>query len=150
MTHRMAIVSLVLLAGCGGNAPLATTLSGPSPQPAPDVFSCLRNQLKTTGFSQTSYDPDDMRLTARKIDEDARRPDTQFRRVIDKIEMEVEAGTNGNVSEIVGEASTFAEYSTQRGPTEEQQKTSETARNALQALIDKCSNAPVDSTSSQG
>jgi hypothetical protein len=146
----MAILSLVLLASCGGNAPLATTLSGPSPLPAPDVFNCLRNQLKITGFSQTSYDPNDMRLTARKIDEDARRPDTQFRRMIDKIELEVGPGSGGQVTEITGEASTFAEYSTQRGPTEEQQKTSETARNAVQTLIDKCSNAPVDSLSQQG
>jgi hypothetical protein len=146
----MAILSLALLAGCGGNAPLATTLSGPSPRPAPDAFSCLRTQLKTTGFTQTSYDSDELRLTARKIDEDARRPDTQFRRVIDKIEMDVEPGTGGNITEIIGEASTFAEYNTQRGPTEEQEKTSETARNAVKTLIDKCSAAPVDSLSEQG
>jgi hypothetical protein len=148
----MAILSLALLAGCGGNAPLATTLSAPSPRPAPDAFTCLREQLKTTGFTQTSYDPNDMRLTARKIDEDARRPDTQFRRVIDKIEMEVGPGSGGQVTEITGVASTFAEYSTQRGPTEEQQKTSETAQNAVKTLIDKCSAAPaaVDSVSQQG
>ncbi len=57
MNHRIAILALALLAGCGGGAPLVTTLSGPSPLPAPDAFSCLRDQLKTTGFTQTSYDP---------------------------------------------------------------------------------------------
>ena len=137
-------LALALLAGCGGNAPLATTISAPSPVPAPDAFSCMRNQLKTIGFSQQSYDQDELRFVARKIDEDARRPDTQFRRMIDRIAIDVEPGTGGNITEIIGEASTFAEYSTERGPTEEQQKASETATSAVKSLIDKCS-APVDS-----
>jgi hypothetical protein len=142
-------LALALVAGCGGGAPLATTISAPSPVPAPDAFSCLRNQLKTIGFSQQSYDQDELRLTARKIDEDTRRPDTQFRRMIDRIEFDVEPGTGGNITEIIGEASTFAEYSTERGPTEEQQKASETATNAVKTLIDKCK-APVDSIPTPG
>ena len=73
-----------------------------------------------------------MRLTARKNDDKARRPDTQFRRVVDRIEFEVRPGTGGRVTEITGEAKTFAEYSTQRGPTEEQEKTSETAQHGGQ------------------
>jgi hypothetical protein len=149
MNRRIRILCLVVLAGCGAGQPLATSFSGTSPLPAPDAFSCLRDQLKTTGFTQSSYDVNDMRLTARKNDEEARRPDVQFRRVIDRIEFQVKPGTGGAVTEITGEAKTFAEYSTQRGPTEEQEKTSETAEKAVKTLIDKCS-APVDSLSKQG
>jgi hypothetical protein len=149
MNLRIAILSLALVAGCGGNAPLATTISGPSPLPAPDAFSCLRDQLKTTGFTQTMYDVADMRLSARKIDEEARRPDVQFRRVIDRIEFQVKPGTGDAITEITGDAKTFAEYSTHRGPTEEEEKASETAQEAVKTLIDKCG-APVDSLSRQG
>jgi hypothetical protein len=149
MNRRIRILCLVVLAGCGAGQPLVTSLAGTSPLPAPDAFSCLRDQLKTTGFAQTSYDVDDMRLTARKNDDTARRPDVQFRRLIDRIEFEVRPGTGDAVTEITGEAKTFAEYSTQRGPTEEQQKPSETAENAVRALIKKCS-APLDSLSRQG
>jgi hypothetical protein len=149
MNTRIAILSLALLAGCGGGTPLVTTLSGPSALPAPDAFSCLRDKLKTTGFTQTSYDPSDMRLTARKYDDETRRPDTQFRRMIDRIEFQVRPGTGDAISEITGDAKTFAEYSTQRGPTEEQQKASETAQQAVKTLIDKCG-APVDSLPRQG
>jgi hypothetical protein len=149
MNTRIAILSLALLAGCGRQQPLATSLSGPSPMPGPDAFTCLRDQLKTTGFTQSSYDVGEMRLTARKIDDEARRPDIQFRRIIDRIEVQVKPGTGDAITEITGEAKTFAEYSTHRGPTEEQEKTSETAKQALQTLIDKCG-APVDSVTRQG
>lgn len=142
-------LALALVAGCGGGAPLVTTISAPSPVPAPDAFSCLRNQLKTTGFSQSSLDQGELRFTARKIDENVRKPDTQFRRMIDRIAFDVEPGTGGDITEIIGEASTFAEYSTERGPTEEQKQASETATQAVQSLIDKCK-APVDSIPSQG
>ena len=40
-------------------------------------------------------------------------------------------GTGDTITEITGDAKTFAEYSTQRGPTEEQEKTSETAQQAV-------------------
>jgi hypothetical protein len=69
--------------------------------------------------------------------------------MIDRIEFQVRPGTGEAISEITGDAKTFAEYSTQRGPTEEQQKPSETAQQAVKTLIHKCS-APVDSLSRQG
>jgi hypothetical protein len=149
MNPRIAFLSLALAAGCGGNAPLATTISGTSPLPAPDAFTCLREQLKTTGFTQTMHDVAEMRLSARKLDENARRPDVQFRRVVDRIEFQVKPGTGDAITEIIGDAKTFAEYSTHRGPTEEQEKTSETAQKAVKTLIDKCS-AAVDSLTRQG
>ncbi len=94
--------------------------------PAPDVFGCLRNQLKTTGFSQSSLDQGELRFTARKIDEEYTVNRTRSSAaMIDRIAFDVEPGTGGNITEIIGEASSFAEYSTERGPTEEQHKASD-------------------------
>lgn len=131
-----------LLAGvaCAGGA-LATTTVQPSQAPAPDAFACVREQLKAVDFSQTSYDTERLRLTARRLDEEQRRPDTQFRRMVDRLEFEVAPGTGEALSTITVTASTFAELTTQRGPTEVQEKTSETARAAAQTILSNCSGA---------
>jgi hypothetical protein len=136
------------LSGCGG-AVRTTSLTGTSPAPAPDAFECLRNQLKPVGFAQTSYDTDELRITARKYDETTRRADVTFRRLVDRLEITVAPGTGDAVTNIAVDAKTFAEYNTHRGPTEEQEQTSTTARSAAQTLIQKCSQL-VDSTSVPG
>jgi hypothetical protein len=141
------IVGLAV-AGCASGT-RTTSLSGASPVPAPDAFECLRNQLKSTGFAQTSYDAGELRITARKYDETVRRPDVTFRRLVDRLEMQVAPGTGNAITNIAVDAKTFAEYNTHRGPTEEQEKTSVTAQTAAQTLIQKCSQ-PVDSTSVPG
>ena len=124
--------------GCGG-APLATTITQPSPAPAPDVFNCVREQLKTVEFTQSAVDTDALWIKARRYDENVRRPDTQFRRLVDRLFIEVAPGTGESVSTITAEASTFAESATQRGPTEVQEKTSERAATAAQTILRNCS-----------
>ena len=53
-------------AACVGGS--ATRLStSPSRSPAPDVFDCVRRQLKAAGFAQNSIRRVEQRLTARKI-----------------------------------------------------------------------------------
>ena len=148
MRSPACLVALVALLGCG-NAPYATTLTAASPAPAPDVFQCARNQLKTIRFDQSSIDVEDRRVTARKYDETARRADVQFRRMIDRLEIEAAPGTGGAMTMLRVTPRTFAEYTTQRGPTEVQEKTSETAQAAAQTLLKNCTQ-PVDSTSVQG
>ena len=138
-TRRSGLGTLLLVgaAACAGGA-LAATTSQPSPAPAPDAFTCVREQLKAVGFHQTSYDAARLRVSARRFDENQRRPDTQFRRIVDRLEIEVAPGSGGEVSRINVFARTFAELATQRGPTEEEQKASPTARAAAQAIVDKC------------
>ena len=149
-TRSLPTSFLVALAisGCAGGV-RTTSLTGSSPVPAPDAFECLRNQLTPLGFAQTSYDTDELRITARKFDETARRPDVTFRRLVDRLEIQVAPGTGNAVTSIAVDAKTFAEYNTHRGPTEEQEKTSTPAHSAAQTLIQKCSQ-PVDSTSVPG
>lgn len=148
MRSPAALVALVTLLGCG-NAPYATTLTAASPSPAPDVFQCARNQLKAIRFDQTSIDVEDQRLTARKFDDTARRADVQFRRLVDRLEIEAAPGTGGAVTTLRITPRTFAEYTTQRGPTEVQEKTSPTAQSAAETLLQKCTQ-PVDSASVPG
>jgi hypothetical protein len=148
MRSPARLVALCTLAACN-NAPLASTLTASSPSPAPDVFQCARDQLKAIRFDQSSIDLDARRLTARRYDDEARRPDVQFRRVIARLEIEAVPSTGASVTTLEVTASTFAENTTQRGPTENQEKTSETALTAAQTILQKCSQ-PVDSLSVPG
>ena len=142
-----ARLALCILAACS-NAPLATTLTSTSPSPAPDVFQCARDQLKALRFDQTSVDVDARRVTARRFDDKARRPDVQFRRMVDRIEVEA-VPSEGGATQLEVLARTFGEYTTQRGPTENEEKASEGVLAAAQAVVQKCSQ-PVDSTSIPG
>jgi hypothetical protein len=146
MTLRPRMLGALLLTGCVGGS-MTQRLSGPSTAPAPDAFACVRDQLKAVGFSQSSYDTEALRVTARKFNETVRRPDVTFRRLVDRLELEVQPGSGTEMSRIVVDAKTFGEFVTQRGPTELQEATSETARAAAQTIIDKCgATAAVDST----
>lgn len=137
MRSPLCLAALGLLAGCN-NAPLATTLTASSPSPAPDVFECTRAQIKALGFDQSSIDLKEQRLNARRFDEDTRRPDVQFRRIVDRLEIEAKPGSGNAITTLTVTPRTFGEYTTQRGPTETQERTSPTAQEAAQKLIERC------------
>jgi hypothetical protein len=136
------LLGTALLVGCTGGA-LASTVTQTSPAAPPDAFQCVREELKKVGFVQTSYDTDELRVAARKFDASATRPDVQFRRLVERVEFQVSPEADGT-TRLTAKASTFAERITHRGPTEEQEKTSEGARSAAQTVLRHCS-APVDS-----
>ncbi len=143
--HGVLVSSLVgvVAAGCAGGA-LATSHSVTSPVAPPDAFRCIQEQIKKVGFRQTFYDTDELRVAGHQYDESVRRPDVQFRRLVNRVEFEVSPTAEGSTS-ITAEAKTFAELTTHRGPTEEQEKTSAKAREAAETVLQHCS-APVDST----
>jgi hypothetical protein len=148
MDSYRSLFIVLLTAGCGGQ--MTSSYMAASPSPTPDVFSCVRRQLKANRFDQTSIDVNDNRLTARKYDEKVRRPDVTFRRLVDRLEIEVAPGAGGDsVTTLSVKARTFGETVNQRGPTETQERTSETARGAAQSIVDKCSRQ-VDSLSVPG
>jgi hypothetical protein len=147
-SYRPLLITL-LTAACGGGQ-MTSSYMAASPSPTPDVFTCVRGQLKATKFDQSSIDVNENRLTARKYDETVRRPDVTFRRLVDRLEIEVAPGVGGDsVSTLSVKARTFAETVNQRGPTETQERTSPTAQAAAQTILDKCSH-PVDSLSVPG
>jgi hypothetical protein len=147
-SYRPLLITLLTTA-CGGGQMTSSYLAA-SPSPTPDVFACVRKQLKVNKFDQSSIDVNENRLTARKYDEKVRRPDVTFRRLVDRLEIEVAPGAGGDtVSTLSVKARTFAETVNQRGPTETQEKTSPTAQAASQSIVDSCSH-PVDSLSVPG
>ena len=135
MYHRVIWTGAVLLAGCAGrlSAPLtATTSAGPD-----EAFDCVKQQLKDLGYKQSSIDLDARRINATKIDEKTRRADTQFRRILNKLGVEVAPQADGRTGiQVAGH--TFAEYTTQRGPTEEEEKASDDVRTAQQQIVERC------------
>ncbi len=141
MRRTSASVLFGLIAGCAG-APIANSFAGNSTIPAPDAFTCVRDQVKALDWIQDSYDKDDFRVTAHKYDWNARRPDVQFRRLVHRLSFDVDPGSGDALTTIHAQAATYAEYTTQRGPTEVQERTAEEAKQAAQAVIRRCSEAP--------
>jgi len=135
MLYRVFLGAAVLLSGCGKAlaAPVSTrTAAGPD-----DTFVCVKKQLGELGYRQTSNDVGDRRVTATKIDSKSRRADVQFRRILNKLDVDVSATAEGQTS-IDVLPRTFAEYTTHRGPTEEQEKASVLVKADAQALLERC------------
>ncbi len=128
-------VILLLPAGCGST--LYKVLKAPSPRPPADAFDCVKGQITAIGYVQDSIDVDAGRINARKYDWTTRSADTQFRRMVDRLSVEIAEVQPGGTELRVG-AHTFAELVTVRGPTEVERSASPGAKAAAQALLDAC------------
>jgi hypothetical protein len=135
MFYRVFLTAAVLLAGCGRalSTPVSTqTVAGPD-----ETYTCVKKQLGDLGYKQTSNDVSEHRVTATKIDSKSRRPDVQFRRILNKLDVDVSAAADGQTSiEVLPR--TFAEYTTHRGPTEEQERASELVKADARQLLERC------------
>jgi len=136
MTSQPLLATLLLLSACGGGIMYTSTTVHPSAAPQ-DAFDCARSQLGPLGFAQSSYDVTDYRLTARKIDDKVTRPDRTFRRLLDRLIIEIHPGADGATAMKV-EAHTFGEYETVRGPTEVEEPATDGVKAAAAALIQTC------------
>ena len=125
----------MISAGCGGTLYLAA--NGQSPRPPVEAFDCVKSQVLVLGYTQTSIDVESHRITARKYDRDARFADTRFQRMIERLTIEVGSSAGGGAHLRI-DAHTFAELTTQRGPTEIEQDASPAVRAAAQALLEAC------------
>ena len=135
MQRRVLWASALFLAGCGQR--LATPVTGRTSAGPEPTFDCVKQQLKELGYKQSSIDEDARRITGTKIDDKTRRSDTQFRRMLNKLDVEVAAQADGQTS-IDVRGRTLAEYTTQRGPTEVEEKASNEVRTAQQQVVDRC------------
>ena len=133
---RRASIALALLSSAC-SATLYLALNGtPSRQPA-EVFECVREQIPVLGYSQASLDTEAYRVKALKNDWETRSADTQFRRRVDRLSVEVQ-GSSTAPTVLKIEAHTFAEYGTQRGPTEVEESASAGVKAAAQSLLEAC------------
>src|SRR4051812_20140710 len=115
MSYRWLLGTVLLLPACAQRfaAPASIQTSA-----APDEsFNCVKNQLAGLGYKQSSIDVAEHRITGTKYDLETRRADVQFRRMINRLEIEVAPNAAGQTS-IDVQSHTLAEYTTQRGPTE--------------------------------
>ncbi len=119
------------------SATYTVTTKAATPTPVADVFACVRAGISPIGYTQTSYDVDAHRLTARRYNEAVRRPDVRFRRMVDVLEVEVRPDTGGR-SAVVVASKTFAEYMTERGQTLVQEAASDSVQAAGQAVLAAC------------
>lgn len=129
------LVPLVLLTGCAGamfQTQSLTTTTAPA-----DAYTCVRQQLAALQYRERAHDDTDYRVVAERIDETVRRPDTQFRRLIDRVIVEIAPNAQGTTTAKV-EAHTVAEYSTQRGQTFEEEKVRDRVKIDAQALEQNC------------
>jgi hypothetical protein len=135
MRYCLLVAAALLLSGCSQrfSTPVsARTSAGPT-----DTFTCLKDQLAALGYKQTSIDVDEHRVSGVKYDMKSRRPDTQFRRIVHRIDVDVAAEADGQTS-IEMRPRTLAEYTTQRGPTEVEEKASEEVSTDAQLLLERC------------
>ena len=113
------------------------TATAATPKPVADVYACVRAGIAPIGYTQTSYDVDAHRLTARRFNEATHRPDVRFRRMVDELEIDVRADSTGR-SAITVASRTFAEYMTERGQTLVQETASDSVLAAGQAVLAAC------------
>jgi len=135
-TRSVPLAALLLLGACGGSS-LTATLTAAAPTPVPDVFACARSQLETLGYRQSSIDVDVHRVTARRVDETVRRPDTRFRRSIDQLEIEVAPQPTGETGLTI-QAKTLGEYIAQVGFILQQEEASDGVQAAARAMLQAC------------
>ena len=135
MTSRFMLGTMVLLGACGG-AQYVTLTATPAAAPA-DVTDCVRSTLNKIHYSVQSFDATDFRIVARRINDSTSRAEPQFRRIINRMEIDAAPSADGKTDlKVVGH--TLAEYSTQRGPTETEEKASAAVNEDVQAIIQAC------------
>jgi hypothetical protein len=134
---RYRAFPLLGLAIACASASYTVTTTAPAPKPVADVFTCVRAGITPIGYTQTSYDVDAHRLTARRYDDRVHRPDVRFRRMVEELEIEVRSDSGGR-STIVVSSRTFAEYVTERGQTLVQEAASDSVQAAGHAVVAAC------------
>ena len=135
MHQRVLLVCALVLTACG--QALSTSVSVRTSAGPEDTYACVRKQLSELGYKQTSYDATEYRVNATKFDLESRRSDVLFRRIHNKLDVDIAAEADGQTS-IRVLPRTFAEYTTQRGPTEEQEKASELVKADANTLLERC------------
>ena len=135
MDSRWLLATLLLLPACAQRYAAAT--SGSTSLGPEDAFDCVKRELPKLGYRQSSFDTGERRITGNKYDTEARRADVQFRRLVHRLEVEVGPDAGGQTS-IEARGRTLAEYTTQRGPTEVEEKASAEVRDAARKLLETC------------
>ena len=90
--------AIVLLGACGGPGSLPIALTASPASSPPDAMTCVKAKLDTLGYSPVSFDQTDWLLVARRIDNSLHRADPQYRRNVDRLEVQATPGADGKTS----------------------------------------------------
>src|SRR5687768_8589254 len=135
MTIRATLLTLVLAAACGPT--LASSLDTRSTLAPPDAFDCVMKAFEAEGFKRMSYDKDELRTMARRVNPSLRVSNVQFQKAFDQIDVDVGSGAGGE-TDVKVTASTVAEYFSQAGQTFETRKPSPEAQDAARKIAAHC------------
>jgi hypothetical protein len=135
----IAVLAMLAMVQGGCGSTLYQSMKAVSPRPPADAFDCVKAQIAAVGYAQDSIDVEARRINARKYDWTAREADTQFRRIVERLAVEIVEAPSGGSELRVG-AHTFAELATQRGPTEVERTASAGVKAAAEAIVAACGN----------
>jgi hypothetical protein len=135
MMIRATLLMLVLAAACGRT--MVSSLNSRSTMPPPDAFECVMKTFEAEGFKRTSYDKDEYRTSARRVNPKITFSNTQFQKAYDVLEVDINSGASGE-TEMKVTASTLAEYFSQSGQVFETQRTSTDAQEAARTIATRC------------
>jgi len=138
ITSSLSIALVV--AACGGGT-LYSTGAASSGLARDDAYTCAQQQLKSMGYKQIVHDDEARRVMGQKNDSTYRESNVKFRRHYDQIELQAATGTTLG-SDLTVRASTFDEYSTERGITTVETHASSTVKTDAATLMDRCKEAP--------
>lgn len=135
MTSRCLLAAPLVLAACGGGTQYTTLAASPAAGPAA-VIDCIRSQLGKLDYQQVAYDVRGHRVVAKKTDATANRANPRFLRVINQIEVQATTEASGTGLRVI--AHTIGQYSTQRGPTDVEEKASSQVNQDAESLLQAC------------
>lgn len=135
MTIRATLLTLVLAAGCSRS--MISSLNARSTLTPPDAFDCVMKAFEAEGFRRVSYDKDELRTAARRVNPKYTVSNVSFQKAYDQLEVDINSGSSGETVMAV-QASTIAEYFSQAGQTYETMKTSAEAQEAARTIASRC------------
>ena len=124
------------LAACGGGT-LYSTGAATSSLVRDDAYTCAQQQLKGMKYKQTVHDDDARRIVAQRNDSAYRESNVKFRRRYDQIEYQAQTSAAGG-SDVTIKASTFDEYSTERGITTVEAHATSSVKTDAATVLDRC------------
>jgi hypothetical protein len=126
----------LVLAACGGGT-LYSTGAATSNLTRDDAYNCAQKQLGVMGYRTNVKDDDTRRYVAQKNDSTYKESNVKFRRRYSAIELQAQTSATGG-SDLAVRASTFDEYSTERGITTVETTASSAVKTDAAALLDRC------------
>jgi hypothetical protein len=129
--------SVALLAACG--RAIATSSVSESQLAPPDALKCVIDQFQQLKFQRTSYDTDEFRASARRVNPKITFSNVQFRRTWDRLDVQIRTGAKGTDLNVT--ASTVAEYFSQNAQNYNYLPPTDDVKQAAQTVQRACSSA---------